>query len=201
LRLFVDGKAVHPRHEGDAAVFLFPTSAQEVRLLSNTFIPANLGGKDTRRLGVCLLGLTFAGAGGALRRISLDDARLAERLHDGELKSGAHWAWTKGDLPLDPQFWADLKGLVSLFVKHNSAATRQWERPFAAGGAFRQEQAQTVLDPVTPTGSESRRSGTATRPLPSVGSTSYPAMVSAAVSFPFATDCSMTVRLGPMSQA
>ena len=129
LRLFVDGKAVHPRHEGDAAVFLFPTSARDVRLLSNTFIPANLGGKDTRRLGVCLLGLTFAGAGGALRRISLDDARLAERLHDGELKSGAHWAWTKGDLPLDPQFWADLKGLVSLFVKHNSAATRQWSAP------------------------------------------------------------------------
>jgi hypothetical protein len=70
-----------------------------------------------------------AGAGGVQRRISLDDARLAERLHDAELESGAHWGWTNGDLPLDPQFWADLKGPVSLVVKHNSAATRQWSAP------------------------------------------------------------------------
>jgi hypothetical protein len=129
LKLLVDGKAVHPRPEGDAAVFLFPASSRDVRLLSNTFVPAKLGGRDTRKLGVCLLGLTFAGAGGVQRRISLDDARLADRLHDGELKSGAHWGWTKGDLPLDPQFWADLRGLVSLFVNHNSAATRQWSAP------------------------------------------------------------------------
>ena len=131
LRLLVDGKVVHPRPEGEAAVFLFPAFARDVRLLSNTFVLANLGGRDTRRLGVCLLGLTFAGAGGVLRRISLDDPRLAERLHDGELKSGSYWGWTKGELPLDPQFRADLKGLVSLFVKHNSAATRH-SRPTEA---------------------------------------------------------------------
>ena len=62
-------------------------------------------------------------------RVSLDDARLGEGLHGDEASSGAYWRWTKGELVLDPQFWAGLTGPIALFVNHNAQATRQWIPP------------------------------------------------------------------------
>ena len=61
LHLVVDGEVRRPLSEGDAAVFLFPASARDVRLMSNTFIPALVGGGDPRPLGVSLTGLVFSG--------------------------------------------------------------------------------------------------------------------------------------------
>ncbi len=63
LHLVVDGEVRRPLCEGDAAVFLFPASARDVRLKSNTFIPDLLGGGDSRPLGVALTGLVFLGGG------------------------------------------------------------------------------------------------------------------------------------------
>ena len=131
LRLLVDGEEILPRPERDATVFSFPAAAQDVRLLSNTFVPASLGIgiDDPRKLGVCLHWLTFSGAGGKLRHVSVNDPRLREGLHEEEAKSGADWGWTKGELPLDADFWADMTGDVSLFVVHNSTHTRGWIAP------------------------------------------------------------------------
>jgi hypothetical protein len=101
LHLLVDGEVRRPLAEGDAAVFLFADSAHDVRLVSNTFVPARVGQADRRELGVCVYGLAFVGSGGEARRVSLDDARLGEGLHGEEASSGAYWRWTKGELVLD----------------------------------------------------------------------------------------------------
>src|SRR5271165_6914860 len=129
LHLLVDGDIQRPLAEGDAAVFLFRESARDVRVVSNTFVPARIGLGDMRELGVALYGLVFVGSGGEVRRVSLDDPRLGEGLHGDEASSGAYWRWTKGELVLDPQFWAGLTGQVALFVNYNAQATRQWIPP------------------------------------------------------------------------
>ncbi len=125
LHLVVDDDIRRPLAEADAAVFLFGSGARDVRLVSNTFVPGRIGLGDTRELGVCLCGLAFVGSGGEARRVSLDDPRLGEGLHGDEAKSGAYWRWTKGELVLDPQFWAGLTGPIALFVNHNAQSTRQ----------------------------------------------------------------------------
>jgi hypothetical protein len=129
LRLVVDGKVQRPLAEADAAVFLFADSAPDLRLVSNTFVPARVGQADRRELGVCVYGLAFVGSGGEARRVSLDDPRLGEGFHGEEASSRAYWRWTKGELVLDPQFWAGLSGPIALFVNHNAQATRQWIPP------------------------------------------------------------------------
>ena len=123
LRLLVDGQVHRPLSDGDTAVFMFPAAARDVRLASTTFVPAHVGVGDRRELGICLFGLTFAGSGGGSRRISIDDARLCEGIHDGEAKSGAQWRWTKGELVLDPQFWADMTGHVGAAPQWGRVAT------------------------------------------------------------------------------
>ena len=129
LRLLVDGEIRRPLAEGDSTIFLFGDSARNVRLVSNTFVPARIGQGDGRELGICLLGLSFAaGNGGELRSVSLDDGRLVG-LYDDEAKSGAHWRWTKGELSLDPQFWAGMTGQVAMFVSYSSMLTRHWIAP------------------------------------------------------------------------
>ena len=152
LRLLVDGQVRRPLSDGDTAVFMFPAAAADVRLASTTFVPAHIGVGDSRELGICLFGLTFAGSGGGSRRVSIDDARLGGGIHDGEAKSGTQWRWTKGELVLDPQFWADMTGHVAVFIEHSSAATRRWNAPserieFArpAEIASSKERAQTLF--------------------------------------------------------
>jgi hypothetical protein len=100
-----------------------------VRLVSNTFVPARVGQADRRELGVCVYGLAFVGSGGEARRVSLDDQRLVGGLHKDEATVRAHWRWTKGELVLDPQFWAGLTGPIAFYVNHNAQATRAWIPP------------------------------------------------------------------------
>jgi hypothetical protein len=127
-------------------VFLFPASARDVRLKSNTFIPALLGRGDPRPLGVALTGLVFLGGGGDVRPVRLDDERLQDGLHPGEAKSGAAWRWTKGELALKPDFWEGLSGCVALHVTCNNTSTRRWIAPVKARAEVRSLRgAQTQL--------------------------------------------------------
>ena len=134
LRLMVDGEVHRPVEEGGAATFRFPASARDVRLLSNTFIPALVGyGGDSRELGVSLTGLSFSGDEGESRPVPLDDERLKEGLHPAEGKDGVAWRWTKGELVLSPDFWEGLSGNVALHVTcNNNNATRRWVAPVKA---------------------------------------------------------------------
>ena len=156
VRLLVDGEVRRPLSDDDSSAFLFPAAARDVRLASNVFIPSHMGFGDNRELGICLLGLTFAGSsGGDLRRISLEDPRLRQGIHDGEGQAGVGWRWTKGELVLDPQFWADLTGHVALFVAHNSAATRYWVPPARRSETLR--PIETGSAGVRPVESKSRK--------------------------------------------
>jgi hypothetical protein len=129
LLLVVDGEVRRPLCEGDAAVFLFSAGARDVRLKSNTFIPALVGWADRRSLGVSLVGLAFSNGHGEARSVSLDDERLKDGLHPEEAKDRVAWRWTKGELVLSPDLWAGLPGPVALAVTHNSGVARQWIRP------------------------------------------------------------------------
>jgi hypothetical protein len=129
LRLMVDGEVRRPLIEGDAAVFVFPASVREVRLKSNTFIPALVGGGDPRPLGVSLTGLVFLGGAGEARSVRLNDERLQDGLHPEEGRDGLAWRWTKGDLALSPDFWEGLFGHVALHLTCNNNATRRWVAP------------------------------------------------------------------------
>jgi hypothetical protein len=137
LHLLIDGEVRRPLCEGDVAVFLFPASAREVRLKSNTFIPDLLGGGDPRPLGLSLTGLVFLGGRGDVRPVQLDDERLQDGLHPGEAKSGVAWRWTRGELALSPDFWEGLSGCVALHVTCNGATTRQWIAPVKARAEVR----------------------------------------------------------------
>jgi hypothetical protein len=129
LQLLVDGEIRPPLCAGDAALFLFPAGARDVRLKSNTFVPALVGGADPRSLGFSLVGLVLSSGRGDARSVFLDDERLRDGLHPEEAQNGVAWRWTKGELVLSPDFWAGLSGPIALTVTHNNTVARQWVRP------------------------------------------------------------------------
>jgi hypothetical protein len=90
LHLLVDGHVPSVR-EGEAAVFLFPDSARDVRLASNTFVPARIGLGDSSELGVFPIRARLRGLRRRGATHSLDDPRLAGGLHNDEAMVGAHW--------------------------------------------------------------------------------------------------------------
>jgi len=125
LRLVADGDVIRPRVQGNLAMFDFPATAKDVRLMSNVFSPAQLGSRDRRKLGVMLCdGLAFAD-----RQISLGDERLCDGLHEPENHGAGPRRWTDGDLVLDPRFWEGRTGWVSLTVNYDATTIRGWTAP------------------------------------------------------------------------
>jgi hypothetical protein len=87
-RLVADGRVLRPDMVGGQCRFAVPRGAGRLRLVSRSFVPAEHGMADHRRLGL------------AIRRISADGVRLAP--------SGTGWypperdlQWTDGDAVLD----------------------------------------------------------------------------------------------------
>jgi hypothetical protein len=126
LHLTVDGRIVRPLAEDGSAAFLFRADAKDVRLMSSTFVPMELGSSDERRLGVMLLGLALSGTGGEPRRISLDDDRLGEGVHHVESHGGSLRRWTNGEFVLDPRLWEGLSGQIALHVLYDHTTLRGW---------------------------------------------------------------------------
>jgi hypothetical protein len=125
LRLVADGDVLRPRVESSLAIFEFPASAKDVRLMSNVFSPTLMGIPDPRMLGVMLCdGLAFGD-----RQISLGDERLRDGVHQLENYEEATWRWTNGNLVLDPHLWEGQTGWVLLTVNYNGFATRGWTAP------------------------------------------------------------------------
>jgi hypothetical protein len=130
LRLMVDGRIVRPLIAEGAAVFLFPASAGNVALASTTFVPKTFGGRDERRLGVMLYGLSFSGSyGGEPRRVAIDDKRLFDGVHGVESHGGELRRWTTGEAILDPNLWEGLSGQIALLVTYNQRTVRAWIPP------------------------------------------------------------------------
>lgn len=129
LRLVVDGVRRRPATGSGAAAFVFPASATDVRLESETFEPVTLGSTDPRRLGVLLTGLVLSATSGEPRRIDLADERLSEGVHDVERNSELCWRWTDGELVLDRRLWQGLSGSVFLLVSYADSDLRGWNAP------------------------------------------------------------------------
>ena len=131
LHLVVDGRIVSPLREQGMAAFLFPADASDVRLMSNTFEPVQVGTGDPRSLGIMLNGLCFYGSLGEPRRVALDDERLGDGVYELENHGGEQRRWTDGNLVLDPQFWQGLGRQVALLVTYDPTTIRAWRAPAA----------------------------------------------------------------------
>jgi hypothetical protein len=130
LHLVVDGRIVSPLLEPGAATFLFPADVRNVRLMSNTFEPAQFASRDRRSLGILLAGLSFCGStDGEIRRISVDDQRLRDGVYGVENHRGVLRRWTNGELTVDPRLWSGLRGPVALRITYDDTTLRGWTAP------------------------------------------------------------------------
>ena len=109
-RLIVDGVERRAMIVDDVVQFELPASADSVRLVSTTFVPADLqsGVDDTRRLGLSIRSMQVIGAGGS-EAIALDDPRL-EYPYPVESNGEVTWRWTAGELHLPKSLWSHCRG-------------------------------------------------------------------------------------------
>ncbi len=84
LAVLADGRRLRRRAGG----FDLPRGTEAIRLLSRSFVPAEFGVADGRRLGIAVAALSLDEAA-----LALADARLAAGWHAAE----PHWRWTGGD--------------------------------------------------------------------------------------------------------
>ncbi|KQT60173.1 hypothetical protein ASG52_18830 [Methylobacterium sp. Leaf456] len=129
LHLVADGAAILPEVEGLSARFTLPAEARDVRLVSETSVPAHViaGTSDDRRLGLPVAGLSIDGT-----PIAVDDPRLEAGFHavDGD-GNGASWRWTDGAALLPASLFAACDGPVSLEVRLAGPALPRWVGPSA----------------------------------------------------------------------
>ncbi|KQT46536.1 hypothetical protein ASG52_12455 [Methylobacterium sp. Leaf456] len=132
LHLVADGRAIRPDMQGLTARFVVPASARDVRLVSETSVPAHVvpDTSDDRRLGVALAALTIDDGLTSARPIALDDARLGEGFH--AVNGGARW--TDGSAALPADLWAGCKGSFFLRVELAVAALPRWIAPSETAG-------------------------------------------------------------------
>ncbi|WP_204117633.1 hypothetical protein, partial [Klebsiella pneumoniae] len=82
----VDGQVIDAKVDGLIAHFVVPAGARDVRLVSETSVPAHVlpGSTDDRRLGLPVMGLAINGA-----PITTDDPRLCEGWYGAD--EGTRW--------------------------------------------------------------------------------------------------------------
>ncbi len=99
LRLLVNGAVVRPQaYANGRYCFAVPPGASELRLLSRSFLPADMHpyADDWRRLGVAVAGFLWR-AGSETREIAVDRQALSRGWHVAEHAGTAVWRWTDGD--------------------------------------------------------------------------------------------------------
>jgi len=134
LHLVADGRTIRPDVQGLTARFVVPASARDVRLVSETSVPAHIvpGSSDNRRLGVALAALTIDDGLTGARAVELDDARLDEGFYAAN--SGARW--TDGSAVLPADLWAGCKGSFFLRVTLAGPALPRWVAPGESAGVI-----------------------------------------------------------------
>jgi len=132
-RLVVDGVDVASIGAEGVAVFLAPKSAQDVRLVSSSFVPCDdLGlNDDARRLGLCVYGLSLSD-GRVANQIALTDRALADGFFAEEGADGCDWRWTRGEMALPAALWRNFAGpQIVLHVAYEAKGRRGWRGPAA----------------------------------------------------------------------
>ena len=145
LHLVADGLVIRPDVAGTTARFLLPADAQDVLLVSDTSVPADLGeSSDERRLGVSLSGLSVDDGLTGRREIALDDPRLDAGFHALETEGGAH-RWTNGQAHLPSSLWVGCRGHVFVRVDCQANDLMRWVAPIGAVEASRPVSAMPHL--------------------------------------------------------
>jgi hypothetical protein len=121
IALLVDGRRLAPTACGDdMAVFILDGRPRELRLVSRSAVPLELGlSRDARELGVAVRQLAVR-KGARPRVIEAEDARLTDGFHGFEANEGIRW--TNGDAVLPAELFAGFKGEFELAV-HLGGAT------------------------------------------------------------------------------
>lgn len=129
LHLMVDGGRVHGDTDGEITRFIFPASAQNVSLISATFVPDRLDmNGDGRRLGVPITGITLGDGMRSHIVLSVHDD-LIEGFHALEEEDGHCWRWTSGAVVLSPALWANCRSYVILRVTTRPVVGKRWVAP------------------------------------------------------------------------
>jgi hypothetical protein len=129
MHLLVDGRRVDPDAVGGLARFLVPSTAKDVTLVSETFVPSHWGTPDSRSLGVSISHIHVSDGLTCNREIAADHDALIGGFHAEEGHSGVSWRWTKGSLPIPSSFWADCRTHVFLKVAFDPTAGTRWIAP------------------------------------------------------------------------
>jgi hypothetical protein len=128
--LEIDGTVHQPTAAGPLSVFIFPTTAKCVRLLSKSFVPGDIGsGSDPRTLGLSLQSLKLVGRS-KVAEIPLD---ALDTPYPIESEVDRRWRWTDGALKLSPKLWTGFEEkTLALYVAYDAGALRGWTRPNVA---------------------------------------------------------------------
>ena len=106
-----------------------PAKANEVWLVSDSVVPAMVGGgADLRKLGVCVGKLVIDDGLGAHQDIFADDHRLCVGFH--HLEDGPQ-RWTAGRARLPNELWDGCDGGFFLRIDLTRPALSRWVRPAA----------------------------------------------------------------------
>jgi hypothetical protein len=122
VALSVDGMLLAPTvlHDG-MAVFCLPKRPSELRLVSRSAVPLELGvARDARELGVAFEWLAVR-KGSRCRMIAADDSRLIDGFHTFEADEGIRW--TNGDALLSGELFAGFRGEFEVAI-HLRGATQ-----------------------------------------------------------------------------
>ena len=124
-----DGRPLRPVVIGGEALFSFAAETAALRVRSDLFAPATIGGADPRRVGLAVYGLTVVSPGGATRTLDLDNPALRPCFHDGERRDALHYRWTAGDLVVPASLYAGTEGPLLLRLAFEPTTVRGWTAP------------------------------------------------------------------------
>lgn len=132
LHIEADGAVLRPRIEGTVARFLLPANRQDVWLVCDTNVPADIGDDgDTRRLGVCIGGLTIDDGLQLRRSIEPSDPALSVGFHPAEEANGVVRRWTTGRARLPGRLWEGCRHEFFLRIDFAGATLPRWTAPAA----------------------------------------------------------------------
>jgi hypothetical protein len=143
IHLVADGVRIDPDIDEGMVRFLLPAHARDVRLKSETFIPAEWSETgDARRLGISIHGIHIDDGLRCRHEIDIDDPRLDDGFHYLELDNGSRWRWTNGSLKLPSELWVDCKSHFFLRVNMDTGGHPHW----VASSKGQQQQRLRLVD-------------------------------------------------------
>ncbi len=130
LHLLVDGVRIEPRVRGLSARFTVPAGAENVWLVSDTSVPAEIADSpDRRSLGLNVQALTIDDGFGTPVVVTIDDPRLCVGFHAVERDGDAAWRWTAGRARLPASLWEGRDGDTFLRLDLVGPALPRWVAP------------------------------------------------------------------------